>query len=219
MRASSVGARGRDRPRLRSAEYAGDVTPLERSHPWSGSSTDPSAQYLDLRATPSLIRTSLEDFVPWSDAPAVQRFYALLEWVNGGSVELESNDCSFSPPARDAHATSSSQAFECSGRLMILFRALGRNVPGDVEWPRFTRSLHEALSSHDRSFELGLIGTTLVPVRYRALASAAGAGEGTQLMVSFWAWGRTEDRCLISLSRVIENLSVALREVASSPSA
>jgi hypothetical protein len=179
-----------------------------------GSGTDPRAQYLDLRASPALVRTALEDFVPWSAEPAVQRFYTLLEWINGASL-LESNDCSFSPPERDARATSSSQAFECSGRLMILFRDLARNVPGDVEWPRFTRSLHEALARLDRSFELGLIGTTLVPVRYRALAIPAEAGEGMQLMLSFWAWGRTEARCMISLSRVIENLTVALREVSS----
>lgn len=200
---------------MRSSEYAGDVSHLLRSHPWSGSATDPRAQYLDLRASPALVRTALEDFVPWSAEPAVQRFYTLLEWINGASLLLESNDCSFSPPERDANATTSSQAFECSGRLMILFRDLGRNVPGDVEWPRFTRSLHEALARLDRSFELGLIGTTLVPVRYRALASPAHAGEGLQLMLSFWAWGRTEARCMTSLSRVFESLATALREVVS----
>ncbi len=205
---------------MKTCEYAGEVEGLARSHPWSGSATDETARYLDLRASPALIRTALEDFAPWSRHAAVERFYGLLEWLNGPSSSLESNDCAFSPPARAAGAREetarkapSSRAFECSGRVMILFRDLARNTsPG--EWPAFTLALHRALAVADPSFELGVIGTTLVPVRYRELLGPDSLPrEGLQLMLSFWAWGGTERACMTSLARLVENLAAALEQV------
>jgi len=199
---------------VKTCEYAGEVEGLARSHPWSGSSLDDAAQYLDLRAHPHLVRTALEDFVPWSRHMAVERFYGLLEWLNGPSLILESNDCAFSPPERDAGASPSSDAapIECSGRVMILFRDLDRNLaPG--QWPAFVHALHRTLAVADPSFELGVIGTTLVPVAFRDLRGAdGGPREGRQLLLSFWAWGHDEDACMANLSRVFANLEAALRE-------
>ena len=33
-------------------------------------------------------------------------------------------------------------------------------------------------------------------------------------MISFWAWGDTEEASMASLARVVANLSLALREIA-----
>ncbi len=200
---------------MKTCEYAGEVEGLARSHPWSGSSLDDAAQYLDLRAHPDLVRTALEDFAPWSHDRAVERFYGLLEWLNGSTSSLESNDCAFSPPSLDAGASTPSAEtdLECSGRVMILFRDLERNL-APRQWPAFALALHRALSIADPSFELGVIGTTLVPVLFRDRPGPNGAPrEGRQLLLSFWAWGHDEDACMANLSRVFANLEAALREV------
>ncbi|HXK18330.1 MAG TPA: hypothetical protein VNG33_11035, partial [Polyangiaceae bacterium] len=57
----------------------------------------------------------------------------------------------------------------------------------------------------------GIIGTTLVPIRYLALPKHAQLGQ--QLMLSFWAFGDSEPALMLSLSRLFRNLSRALRKV------
>jgi hypothetical protein len=36
---------------------------------------------------------------------------------------------------------------------------------------------------------------------------------GSQLMISFWAWGDDEENTMLNLKRVFENLSRALRKL------
>ncbi|MDP2313433.1 MAG: hypothetical protein Q8P41_11040 [Pseudomonadota bacterium] len=189
--------------------YTGDVAGLARSHPYTHAVSNEAFRYLDLRATPGLIRTSLEDFVPWSGYDAVEQFYLLLEGLNGPDSTLETNDCAFSAPEDDPEAPLERQ-FMCSGRVMVLFRHLPRNTSAS-DWGTFTNALHVALSRTDPHFELGVIGTALVPVQFSDLPPAA--REGHQLMVSFWAWGRTERVCMENLARLMTNLAGALREV------
>ena len=199
---------------MKTFEYAADPLDQLRSHPWSGAVDDAQAQYYDLTATPALIRSSLEDLVPWSRFAAVESFYVLLEQLNHPKSALESNDCAFTGP----HANEDSsfrKALQCSGRVMVLFRALARNTD-DRLLARLTNQLHVALSALDSQFEWGAIGTTRVPVRYLALPEADGQQLGAQLMISFWAWGDDEADTMRSFSRVIKNLTRALRRVSTS---
>ena len=84
-------------------------------------------RYIDLKSNPARIRTSLQDFVPWSHYAAIDEFYGLVEWLNWPLSPLESNDCSFTGPhANDV--PSMAKALECSGRVMVLFRALTKNL-------------------------------------------------------------------------------------------
>jgi hypothetical protein len=195
---------------MKTCEYDGPPFTLARSHPWTDSVASAEHRYYDLKATPSLIRTSLEDFVPWSRYAAIGGFYSLLEWLNGELSPFESNDCAFAAP----HANDEpnvAQALTCSGRVMLLFRDLPLNAsPGDVAWLK--DELHRALGALDVDLELGLVGTTVVPVRYLALPVAEQAGE--ELMVSFWAWGDTEAALMGNLERVVAGLFTALRHVA-----
>ncbi len=194
---------------MRTCEYDGPPFTEPRSHPWTDAVTSAAFRYYDLRATPSLIRTALEDFVPFGDHAAVTRFYALLEWLNGDDSPFESSDCAFTAPHANGTADRA-RAFECSGRIIVLFRDLPLNAsPPDVAW--LTGALHRDLSERDALFELGVIGTTRVPARYLALPPAEQLGE--QLMISFWAWGSAEADLMGNLERVIANLSASLRHV------
>ena len=194
---------------MRTCEYDGPAIG-PRSHPWTGSLASDAHHYVDLKATPALIRTSLEDFVPWSRYAAVGGFYSLLEWLNGDASPFESNDCAFtSPHANDQPSVP--RALMCAGRVMVLFRDLPLNAStADVAWLK--DELHVALGSLEPDLELGLIGTTIVPVRYLALPEDGQMGE--ELMVSFWAWGDTEADVMANLDRVVIGLAAALRRVA-----
>jgi hypothetical protein len=180
-----------------------------RSHPWTDAASDAACRYYDLKATPARIRTSLEDFVPWARYRAVSEFYALLEWLNGPASPFESNDCAFIAPHENDSADVDAE-LACSGRVMVLYRDLPLNV-GRAEVERLENALHHALRALDPELERGIIGTTLVPVRYRALPK--GEQLGHELMVSFWAWGDTKPELMRNLARVITSLFAALRSV------
>jgi hypothetical protein len=200
---------GAGRPLVKTCEYDGEPFREPRSHPWSGSALDPSARYYDLAAAPELIRTVLEDFEPFRAHAAIDDFYSLLERLNHPESALESSDCAFSGPQpnRSRHMPG---ALECSGRLMILFRALEQNtLEARMAWLR--GSVQRGLATLDPLFSAGIIGTTLVPSRYLALPS--GAQLGQQLMLSFWAYGNSEASVMQALSRLFRNLSRALRSV------
>lgn len=190
-------------------EYAGSPFGEPRSHPWAGALSSPGCAYYDLTAEPGHIRTSLEDFLPFGQHAAIEDFYLLLAGLNEPRSVLESNDCAFNGPGPNENPAFD-RALECSGRVMVLFRDLARNTaPGQIEG--LAIRLHRQLAGLDRELSWGVVGTTLVPVRYLALAEREQLG--SQLMISFWAWGDTEAETLLSLQRVFGNLAQALGAV------
>ena len=195
---------------MRTCEYAG-VAFAPRAHPWTDAAGDPDGRYYDFTAHPDLIRTALEDFQPWGDHAAVDAFYALLERINRPASLLETNDCAFTGP-HDNDQPAWPQALQCSGRVMVLFRELNQNTAdGRVE--ALAVQLHHALAQRDPDFPTGLIGTTLIPVRYLLLPGHDDAQLGWQLMISFWAWGDTVAETMANLDRLFANLSRALESV------
>ncbi len=196
---------------MRTCEYAGEPFSAPRSHPWVGAKSNPGSRYYDLTASPALIRSSLEDFLPWSEHAAIETFYVLLERLNQATSLLESNDCAFIAPHASDNAASQ-KALECSGRLMVLFRDLVRNTTAD-QIEGLKNGLHFALAKIDPNFRSGVVGTTIIPVRYCGLPAANDQQLGTQLMISFWAWGDTETETMQNLARVLRNLAQALRKL------
>ena len=199
---------------MMTCEYAGEPLTEPRSHPWIDVAGKPDWRYYDLTASPERIRTSLEDFQPWSHYAAVEGFYVLLERLNHPKSRLESNDCAFSGPEANEDLAVA-KPLQCSGRLMLLFRLLAHNTD-EARIARLRLSFHRDLSEGDPSFRWGVIGTTLVPVRFRELPGNPGQQLGSQLMLSFWAWGDSEADTMLNLGRVFKNLSRALRKVSAS---
>jgi hypothetical protein len=199
---------------MKTCEYAGAPFEQARSHPWTDSTGNPDFKYYDLTAAPEHIRSSLEDFQPWSHYAAIEDFYLFLESLNRRSSVFESNDCAFSgPQANDQPGIP--KAFQCSGRVMLLFRAIERNtLPGSIE--QLKNQLHHELAELDRRFEWGMVGTTLVPTRYLALENHGDNQVGYQLMISFWAWGDTEADTMTNLKRLFKSLARALGNLSKS---
>jgi len=194
---------------MKTCEYDGEPFSEPRSHPWSDSALDEGARYHDLSAAPELIRSALEDFTPFQRYPAIEDFYGLLQRLNHPKSSLESSDCAFSGPQPNQSAQMQAK-LECSGRLIILYRALAENtLQTKMAW--LSLALHRERAELDPQLASGIIGTTLVPIRYLALPE--GAQLGQQLMLSFWAFGNSEASLMLGLSRLFKNLSHALRNV------
>jgi hypothetical protein len=192
---------------MKTCEYDGEPFSEPRSHPWTSAIADPASRYYDFKTEPGLIRTALEDFLPWGHDPAVTVLYELLERLNGTASILESNDCAFSGP-HDSEAPQWGK-LQCDGRVMILYRELELNLSQrGIEYLKNT--LHLRLAALDRAFEGGMIGTTIPPVAYVELPGAAEQQLGHQLMISFWAWGDSAREVMHNLKRVLQNLSQAL---------
>ncbi len=195
---------------MKTCEYNGEPLNEPRSHPWTDAVANSACRYYDFKTEPGLIRTALEDFLPWSHYPAVTLLYELLERLNAPASILESNDCAFSGPHK-SEASQLSKSLQCDGRVMILYRELGlnhslRRVEG------LKNALHFRLAALDQEFEWGMIGTTILPVLYIDLPVAQNQQLGYQLMISFWAWGDSEAEVMSNLERVLENLAQAVGE-------
>ena len=195
---------------MKTYEYEGTPFADRRSHPWTDQTDSPECRYYDLTLSPEHIRTSLEDFSPWNQYAAVEEFYVLLTRLSHPTSVLESNDCQFTGPSSNDNPAFEA-VLECSGRVMVLFRELERNTArGQIE--RLTTQLHRQLAVLDAGLDWGVIGTTVVPVRYLALAP--GEQLGSQLMISFWAWGTPIRKPCSTCSA---SLAISPRHSASSP--
>lgn len=182
-----------------------------RAHPWTVATADPNSRYLDFKENPALIRTSLEDFLPWSAWPAIDTFYSLLEWLNGANSILESNDCAFEGPCTNC-TSRVPKVLEATGRLMILWRTLPLNLSrANTEWIKGT--IHNYLNQIDPELEYGAVGITVYQVKYVALPIPEEQQFGFQLMLSFWSWGDTEEEVMANLNRTVRNIWEALRAV------
>lgn len=198
---------------MKSSEYDGEPFAEPRSHPWTDSVGSATSRYYDLKAHPGLIRTALEDLLPWSHYTAIDRLYELLERLNAPASILETNDCAFSGPY-PSEAPDLGKLLQCEGRIMVLYRELELNLSRRrVE--ELTNEIHVHLATHDRELEWGMVGTTIAPVRYLDLPGDPDQKLGHQLMLSFWAWGDSEAETMDNLDRVVRNLAGALAEAVS----
>jgi hypothetical protein len=181
-------------------------TGQRRSHPWSTGAGDDSHRYYDFRAEPELIPVVLEDFRPWGAYAAVRSFYDLLAWINGPDSPFESNDCAFSGP-EDNVDDDFRKHLQCCGRLGLLFRDLRLNT-SERAINRLIEGIHGRLRALDPTFAWGAVGTTRLSVDYLELPE--GGARGSQILISFWAWGDDQREVFASLARVISALREAL---------
>jgi hypothetical protein len=196
---------------MKSCEYEGAPLLTPRAHPWTDAVTNSAFRYYDLKAEPGLIRTALEDLVPFGDDAAIATFYELLERVNGSQSLLESNDCAFTGP----HGSEAPElgSWQSDGRVMLLFRKLELNL-AKANVQALKDAVHIDLANRDKTFEHGMIGTTITPVIFVELPVSEDQQVGYQLMFSFWAWGDSHAQVMDNLARVLRNLDQALASVA-----
>lgn len=195
---------------MKTYENRESVSGPRRSHPWSTSTEHPAHRYYDFRSKPELIPAVLEDFRPWDGYAAIRSFYDLLAWINGKGSPFESNDCAFCGPGENADA-GFRKRLQCSGRLGLLFRNLHLNTSENA-MIRLIERIHIRLKPLEPDFAWGAVGTTMLRVDYLELPE--GRAEGSQVLLSFWAWGDDEPEVFENLARVISALREALESFA-----
>jgi len=173
-----------------------------RSHPWTTMVSDKNSVYHDFKQHPELIRTTLEDLLPYKKHAFVAQFYTLIEWVNSPKSLLESNDCVFNP-IEDNPDQQYSYTKKCSGRLMILFRDIPENCQEkSIDW-LMDRILRLA-SGIKPGFKSGAIALSRSPTCYLALGDGVETGGmGMQITLTFLAYGKNEKRCYESMQEVL----------------
>jgi hypothetical protein len=106
-----------------------------RTQPWKDSIHDARGKHYNFREHPELIRQVLEDFKPHEEYESIQKFYELLEWINGPDSNFESSDCRLTGPGPNMQKEKFHWDIHAGGRLMVFFRNLPYNVtPVTEDW-------------------------------------------------------------------------------------
>lgn len=94
-------------------------------HPYVASEPG-HAGFVDFKLAPDRIPLALEDFASLGHEPSIQEFFRLLHWANGLESILETCDRALLGP--ESHEFDFSAEPLCvHGRLMLMYRDLGRN--------------------------------------------------------------------------------------------
>lgn len=183
-----------------------------RSHPWTSMITDESSIYMDFKKNPKLIRTSLEDFLPFKKWPFVDTFYSLIEWLNGSASLLESNDCTFNAMEENTDEPYP-YAIKCSARVMILFRDIEENCQQrSIDW--LMQNILQSVVSTKLGFRAGAICLSQSVTYYLALGDRPDTGGiGQQVVLTFFAYGKNERRCYENMQQVISHAHSCLMTV------
>ena len=177
-------------------------------HPYTGGAYSEDIRYYDFKRHPELIPTVLEDFVSYSQEPAIQRFYKLLRWLNSPDSVLESNDCAFMGPHKETDPKRD-KTICVSGRLMIFYRDLGLNIPKENLKMMSDAVLHYlSRFAPSLTWQQASVGVTVVSTIYEVFNRV-----GRRLLLSFWAWGNTDDEAFGNLERLFSALHECLIQV------
>ena len=66
-----------------------------RQHPWTVSTQNPEWKYYDFKQQPELVPQVIEDYKPFDQYEATQRFYEMVTWLNGDGSKFETSDARF----------------------------------------------------------------------------------------------------------------------------
>ncbi len=183
-----------------------------RSHPWTHMVENKQFIYIDFKKRPDLIRTSLEDLIPFKKWAFTETFYSLIEWVNSSKSLLESNDCTFTD-VEDNPDQQYPFAKKCSGRLMILFRNLPENCQQQsIQW--LVNNLLIQVSSIKPGFKTGAICASTSPTCFLSLGDGLDSGGmGYQVTLTFLAYGKNARRCYENMQQVLETAQSSLQRI------
>ncbi|MFT6987363.1 MAG: hypothetical protein ACJAT7_003218 [Psychromonas sp.] len=173
-----------------------------RSHPWTSMVADDASVYMDFKKQPKLVRSALEDLIPFKKWGFVEQFYALIEWINSPHSLLESNDCVFNP-TEDNPDQQYPYAKKCSARLMILFRDIPENCQAkSIAW--LMQNLLLQISASKPGFKAGALCLSQSPTCYLVLGSKPDTGGmGHQVTLTFFAYGKNDRRCYENMQEVL----------------
>lgn len=189
-----------------------------RLHPYAPGDAEQSG-YVDFKNEPEKIPSALEDFKPYSQQPAIQTFYKLLEYINGQDSFLETCDCALRPPT--AHSdNNSSLPISVHGRLFLMYRDERLNCSQEhADW--LCGRLMSILDQTDPNLTANeaVIGLTLNPVLHTDISNGDwrpdgqfecaedDPAHGAHTMLSFWGYGNDATHAFEHLDRLFKNIA------------
>ena len=182
-----------------------------RTQPWTDGMSNPEHRYYDLRREPKHIRESLEDFVVLGDSPAVERFYELLEWLNGPNGSFETNDCGcnpIKPSTGDEPLGVRPRKLSFHGRLMLFWRQLEANAD-DARVGGLIGHLLTSFNKPKQLPEAVCIGLWRMPTIF---LEASPPCEGWSICLSWWVWGDSEAEVMETFGEMLTEVEKALSE-------
>jgi hypothetical protein len=180
---------------------------LGRQHPWTVSEKNPEWKYYDFKSQPELIPEVLEDFKSLGSEPAIQRFYRLLEWLNGPDSCLESNDCGLRP-LQDNSDLQFQKRRRILGRLMVLFRREDINC-----YDQNSNWLRECFRFHITRINPGLFWAAIELARFPTMFTRCKNRTGYVLQLQFYSYGDTDAEVMNHLDKCVAGIQLASSEV------
>lgn len=192
------------------------VDGMGRYHPWIVTVNTEGGRYVDFKASPELIRTTLEDLPRVGGSKAETAIVEFISWANGPTSIFETNDFGMRPPKPNESGVSPS-ALELLSRVTILFRDLEQNVGAAL--PQFAATLERAIKSVDPDFQQACWSWCLWPHLFLAVEAAERDAEGAVIALQVWAWGDEPMELYDNMARAYGNLRIALEIASGSKSA
>lgn len=196
------------------APFFGTDQASARPHPWTettypGEFQHFSGKYYDFRKHPELIETVLEDFLPYSDRPAINCFYKMLRWINSDDSSLETNDCAFRGP----HASKGDLfdfSIQCDGRVEFFHRDLITNTKPELFY-RLVQNFCVFLQQQNPAFACGIAEVSHAQTLFHALPPEQQAG--ARISLGFIAYGNTEADTFANLKVVFDCIDGAFKRL------
>jgi hypothetical protein len=194
------------------APFFGSDSGIIRQQPWTKTTYSKeleqfAGQYYDFRAKPELIETALEDFAPYADRPAIQRFYRLLRWINTDpDSSLETTDCAFQAPRPTEEGSLFDFRLQCDGRLEFFHRNFEVNTSPETFY-RLVCSFCVFLQLENQNFSAGIVEVSHATTHF--INAPPEMQRGARVCARFISYGNTDAQAFGNLKSVFENLAGA----------
>jgi hypothetical protein len=184
---------------------------MGRHHPWTVTVGTAGGRYVDFKASPDLIRETLEDLPRVAGSIAESAIVDFLTWANGPTSVFETNDFGVRP-LKSNDSGISPKPLEQQCRVGVLFRDLARNTESGDLIPT-AGELEAAIKRTDPDFDQACWGWCLWPHLFIALGAESPTSIGHVIQYNLWAWGDDPDEVHAHIVRGLANLRVALQQV------
>jgi hypothetical protein len=201
------------------AIYAGIFeTQAIRLQPWTQAEYNPNFKWVNFRHKEERkkIRTYLEDFIPYSNYEGVQRFYDMMDWLNGDESQLETTDSRLEPPKPNSEKEIADKELVLIFSLTVFFRKLELNLSADSRVAQFrltTPSQHTLWLAEQTlgCLELSepyyaVFKTYLLSTKFTEAPVASIDQCGYAVAYKLWTWGDTEQELFDNYKAAMESL-------------
>lgn len=181
-----------------------------RTHPWTETTNGSGESYVDFKARPDLIESSLPDLIPVRDNEAGRAILEFIREINGPDSEFETNDFGAKPIKENI--SNEQWPLEHKGRIVILYRDLRLNTRQDLT-DALLGELMKRLRDREPHFNEACWGLCRWPHLFGKIEDNNPDDEGNCICMMWWAWGNTEDETALNTAKALDILKGILSDL------